>query len=428
MRQSRAWLVWSAGLFAYAVAVFHRTSMAVAGVDAGHRFGVGASLLATLSVAQLAVYALMQVPVGVLLDRFGSRRLLLLGAFLMGLGQLGFALVSDVRLAIAARVLIGIGDAMTFISVLRLISQWFPARRNPLMVQLTAMLGQIGALVSATPLLVLLRHEGWTVTFLAAAGFGVASIVFTAAALRDRPAQPGPPPLTASGVRGNLRASWSEPGTRLGLWTHFVTQFSGAAFALMWGYPFLVQGEGLTPASAALMLSGLILAGIVCGPLIGQFCGRRPYHRSNMVLAIVGSTALIWGAVLLWPGRAPLWLLVILVAVLAINGPGSMIGLDYARTNNPTTRLGSATGIVNVGGFTASILLIAGVGLVLDRLAPSGGAGYPLSAFRWAFALQYLLWTLGAVQVLRYRNTARRLMAERDPEALALMRRQPALA
>jgi MFS family permease len=176
------------------------------------------------------------------------------------------------------------------------------------------------------------------------------------------------------------------------------------------------------------MLSGLILAGIVGGPLIGQFCGRLPYHRSTLVLAIVGSTALIWGAVLLWPGRAPLWLLVILVGVLAINGPGSMIGLDYARTNNPTTRLGSATGIVNVGGFTASILLISGIGLVLDRLAPSGGGSYPLSAFRWAFALQYVLWAFGAVQVVRYRNTARRLLAERDPEAFALMRRQPALA
>jgi hypothetical protein len=271
---------------------------------------------------------------------------------------------------------------------------------------------------------------GWTLTFLIAAGFGVASIAFVAAALRDSPPGLVAAPrglLTASAVRRELRASWSEPGTRLGLWTHFVTQFSGAAFALMWGYPFLVQGEGLAPASAALMLSSLILAGIVCGPLIGQFCGRRPYHRSALVLAIVGSTATIWGAVLLWPGRAPLWLLVILIAVLAINGPGSMIGLDYARTVNPSTRLGSATGIVNVGGFTASILLITGVGLVLDRLTPSGGAGYPLSAFRWAFALQYILWTVGVIQVVRYRNAARRLLAERDPEALALMRRQPAM-
>ncbi|MEE3921882.1 hypothetical protein V2I01_37155 [Micromonospora sp. BRA006-A] len=87
-----------------------------------------------------------------------------------------------------------------------------------------------------------------------------------------------------------------------------------------------------------------------------------------------------------------------LVVVLAVNGPGSMIGFDYARTFNPVHRIGSATGIVNVGGFVASIALILAVGVVLDLATPAGQAAPPLSAFRWAFAVQFLLWTLGAVQ------------------------------
>jgi len=137
------------------------------------------------------------------------------------------------------------------------------------------------------------------------------------------------------------------------------------------------------------------------------------------VLAIAGASAAAWTPVLLWPGRAPLWLLVVLVSVLAVNGPGSMIGFDYARTSNPAGRLGSASGIVNVGGFIASILLILGIGAVLDVLTPAG-ATHALPAFRWAFALQYVLWTVGAVQVLRYRNAARRRMS---PGALAALRR-----
>src|SRR5205814_10175178 len=155
----------------------------------------------------------------------------------------------------------------------------------------------------------------------------------------------------------------------------------------------------------------------------GQLVGRLPYHRSVLVLAIAGATATAWTAVLLWPGRAPLWLLVGLVAVLAVNGPGSMIGFDFARTVNPARRLGSASGIVNIGGFVASILLILGIGAVLDLLTPAGSAGHPLAAFRWAFALQYLLWAVGAVQVVRYRNAARRRLAEEDPERLAELRR-----
>jgi sugar phosphate permease len=404
----RALLVWGTGVLVYVVAVFHRTSLAVAGVAAAHRFGIGAAVLALFSVVQLAVYAGLQIPVGVLLDRFGSRRLLLTGATLMAGGQFAFAMVSDVRLAIAARVLIGVGDAMTFISVLRVVALWFPPRRNPVFVQLTGVLGQLGSVVSAIPMVVLLRDAGWTATYLGAAGLGLAAAGLVAVALRDNPSDAGVRPAPGSRAVAAVRGAWAAPGTRLGLWTHFVTQFSGFVFGLLWGYPFLVDGEGLAPATAALLLSLLNVVVVAGGPLVGHLCGRWPYHRWVLVAAIAGASAAVWTAVLLWPGRAPLWLLVVLVVVLAVNGPGSMIGFDYARTANPAHRLGSATGIVNVGGYTASILLILGVGVVLDRLAPHANGHYPLPAYRWAFALQYLLWTVGALQVLRYHAAARR--------------------
>jgi MFS family permease len=410
-------LIWGVGVFAYVVAVFHRSSLAVAGLAATERFHVGASVLALLSVTQLAMYAVMQIPVGVLLDRFGSKRLLLAGGLLMAGGQLLFALATGIELAFVARILLGIGDAMTFISVLRLIALRLPARRNPLFVQLTGLLGQLGSLASAVPLVVLLRGQGWTVTFLGAAGLGLVAVSVTLVGLREAPAPRGGP------APSDLRAAWSHPGTRLGMWTHFVTQFSGSVFALLWGFPFLTEGEGLAPATAALLLSALTVATMVCGPLVGQFCGRLPYHRSSLVLAITAASAAIWAVVLLWPGRAPLWLLVALVIVLAVNGPGSMIGFDYARTFNPTSRLGGATGIVNVGGFCASILLIIGVGVVLDALTPAGAAHPSLGAFRWALALQYVLWLVGAVQVVRFRNAARRDLAARHPDRLADMRR-----
>lgn len=404
----KALLIWGAGVLGYVVAVFHRTSLGIAGVEAAHRFGIGASLLAMFSVAQLAVYAAMQIPVGILLDRYGSRRMLLTGATLMAAGQLAFALAPDIWLAIGARVLIGVGDAMTFISVLRLVAAWLPPRRNPIFVQLTGVLGQLGSVASAVPLAVLLRDAGWAPTYLCAAGLGLVAVGIVAAAVRERPNPYGVP---AGTTRGSVRDAWREPGTRLGLWTHFATQFSGCVFGLLWGYPFLVQGEGLDPAEAAVLLSLLNIVVLVGGPVIGHLCGRLPYRRSRLVLGIVGCSASVWTVVLLWPGPAPRWLLVTLVVVLAAGGPASMIGFDYARTFNPTSRVGSASGIVNVGGFTASILLILAIGVVLDALTPAGAGAPPLSAFRWAFALQYLLWTVGLAQVLRYRSKVRRRAA-----------------
>ncbi|MGA4687480.1 MFS transporter [Micromonospora sp. AB353] len=406
-------LVYAVAVTAYLTAVFHRSSLGVTGVDAADRFHINAAALATFSVAQLAVYAAMQVPVGVLLDRYGSRRLLLAGGALMVAGQLLFAVAGDVPAAVAARVLVGLGDAMTFISVLRIVAFWFPGRRNPLLVQLTGTVGQLGAVLGAVPLVLLLHRAGWTPAFLTAAALGATVVLLVLVAVRDTPhaehATALAPDLAT--VRRQLADAWAQPGTRLGLWTHFVTQFSGAVFALLWGYPFLVQGQGFSPTAAAGMLTLMTVVTLVCGPVIAHLCSRHPFHRSVVVFAITAATAGVWAVVLAWPGRAPHWLLVALVVVLAVNGPGSMIGFDYARTFNPVHRIGSATGIVNVGGFVASIALILAVGLVLDLATPAGRDAPPLSAFRWAFAVQFLLWALGAVQVLRYRNAARRRLA-----------------
>ncbi|MER6825215.1 MFS transporter [Streptosporangium sp. NPDC000563] len=394
--RSRAIFFWATGVLAYIVAVFHRQSLGVAGIEAAARLDVGAAGLSILAMCQLLVYAGMQVPVGVLVDRLGSKRMLIVGALVMAGGELVFALAEGLLPGIAGRTLIGCGDAMTFISVIRLVRLSFPAHRNPLMVQLTGLLGQLGAIASAVPLIHSLHTYGWTPTFLIAAVVGVVSAFLLITVLRDTlPQVVGEPP--------SLKAAWAEPGTRLGMWTHAATQCSAAAFLLLWGYPFLVQGQGLTPSTAGVLLTTLTLCGMVCGPLLGYLAGRFPFHRSRMVFVVIGTTAGTWTVVLLWPGRAPLWLLVVLMAVLAANGPGSMIGFDYARTFNPATRIGAATGIVNGGGFVASILVIALIGVTLDLRGDNG-----LDAFRWALATQYPIWALGAFQVIRYRRKARR--------------------
>jgi MFS family permease len=416
---TRAYAVWLVGLFAYAIAVFHRASLGVAGVEAQERFSAGASALSLFLVLQLGVYAAMQIPVGVALDRFGSKALIAGGALVMAAGQLTLALADDVPTAVVARVLIGAGDAMTFISVLRVIGLWFPGATVPLLTQLTGILGQLGQIAAAYPLVALLHHTGWRATFLGAAAVGVLAAVLVVAALRDAP--PGTPRVAAAGlaqVRRNLVDTWREPGTRIGLYTHLVTQFSGTVFALLWGYPFLVLGEGLSPSTAALLLTLLVVVGMGVGPLLGRLCGHWPLRRSNLVFTILISTSAMWTVVLLWPGRAPLGLLVLLVVVLGTNGPGSMIGFDFARTENPAERMGSASGVVNVGGFVAALLTILAVGIVLDVLTPGASTDYGIDAFRAAFSVQYVFWGLGLVGVLRHRRLLRVRLA-RDGVVLA---------
>ena len=401
----RAWVIWVVGLSVYLLAVFHRTSLGVAGLIAADRFGISASQLATFTVVQLGVYAAMQIPVGVLLDRFGSRRLMLVGLALMTLGQAWFAIAGSFSVGLAARVLLGAGDAMIFTSLLRLVALWFRVKQAPMVSQLTGVFGQLGAVAAATPLALALRTWGWTRSYLFVASLGVVLGVFLFLVVKDSPyVGDAVERIKIRSLAHTLAEVWGNPGTRLGLWMHFTAPFGGTVFLMLWGYPFLVAGQGLSPESASGLLILMTFVAMATGPLVGIFTAKLPYRRSQFVLLIVLAICAVWAVVLLWPGRAPLWLLVLLVVVLAIGGPGSMVSFDLARTFHPTHRLGRVTGVINVGGFVASLLCIGLIGLVLDQRAPGGPTAYTLDDFRVAMSVQFLFWGVGIVQLIRYRR------------------------
>ena len=168
----------------------------------------------------------------------------------------------------------------------------------------------------------------------------------------------------------SLRLVWGNPGTRLGMWSHFVSQFWLTVFTLLWGYPFLVRGEGLSTTTAGTILMAMTGWVILSGLVLASMVTRFPFYRSFMVLGIVATMAVAWAAVLLWPGPAPLWLLVVMAFATASGGPASMVGFDLARSSPRSRRSGRANGVVNIGGFLASLLTMALVGVVLDLREP----------------------------------------------------------
>ncbi|WP_369183594.1 nitrate/nitrite transporter [Streptomyces sp. Y1] len=406
-----AWLAWSIGVSVYVLAVIHRTSLGVAGLDAADRFGIGASALSTFSILQVLVYAAMQIPVGLLVDRYGPRKVLLLGVLLLSTGQLAFAFSSSFGPALASRAVLGCGDAMTFISVLRIAARWFPAAKNPFVAQLTGLVGMGGNLITTVVLAQALHSEGWTPTFTAIALLGVAVFALVALFLREVPARAPSvgrtveAPVERPRIGHQVRACWREPGTRLGLWIHFTTQFPGNTFGLLWGMPYLIQAQGLSRAEAGGLLTLLVLANMTSGFVFGRVLSRTARARMPIVLTVIGATALGWALALAWPGgHPPMWLLVAIVVVMGSNGPASLVGLDYARARNPVERLGTASGIVNMGGFIGTVITLLGVGVLLDALTPEGTAGYPADAFRWAFCWQYVPMVVGTLMILRLRR------------------------
>ncbi|MDN6303144.1 MAG: MFS transporter, partial [Brachybacterium sp.] len=188
----------------------------------------------------------------------------------------------------------------------------------------------------------------------------------------------------------------------------------GIAFAMMWGYPYLTAGEGLSRPAASAIMTVLVVVAVIAGPLIGALTQRHPLRRSTLVLLIVAAIVVPLLALVLWPGPAPIWLLIVLVSGFSIGGPASSVGFDFPRTDLARHRLGTATGVVIMGGFIGGLTSILLIGVVLDLLRPDGN--YDLQAFRLAFAVQLPMLALGVAGMLLTRARLRRRMAARGSE------------
>ena len=449
---------------AYAVAIMNRSSLAALGPVAQQHFEIDATVLSTFAVIQLVVYASMQIPVGVMLDRFGPAALILSGGMLMMLGQVAMATVHEVSLAILARVLIGVGDACTFISVIRMLPEWFAVRYLPTLGQLTGLIGQAGQLVSVIPLAIVVDVYGWSTGFIGVAAVGLLITILGVFVLRDGPgrgtaferltgrlgrtsrmsatlgkqdstatlAAVAPPETSMFPTIGrdqsdgqrkarripvvsfwhSVRRLLSVPGVRLAYWVHFTSPFASTAFLLLWGTPFLTGGVGLSQAAASGLLSLAVVTGMIAGLLLGPLSSRFAEQRVYLNLGSAVLVMLTWLLVLLWPGSPPVWLLVVLMIVIAIGGPASMIAFEIGRSHTPRSFAGFGTGFINTGGFTAALLVIFLIGLALDAQGAGSPDQYTLQAFKWAFAVQFPFWGLGITMIMVELRRTKRWMSD----------------
>ena len=396
----RSWFIWSTAALVYLLAVFHRASFGVAGLEAAGRFGVGAAALGTFTVLQVGVYAAMQIPTGVLVDRFGPRKVLTAALLFLGLGQVLLALAHTYALGLVARGVLGFGDALTFVSVLRLIAAHFPGRQYSMVASFTTAVGYVGNLAATVPLALLLQGPGWTPTFLAAGLLTAIYSAVIAARVRDTPAGPSPKAVKVHprALVGQIAEAWRVPGTRLGFWVHFSTMFAPNVLTLLWGMPFLVEGQGVPAATASALLTVFVFGSMAGGPIVGSLISARPSWRMPMVGGYLGVAAVVWAVLLSWSGRVPVAVLIPSFALLSLGGPASTIAFALARDYNPLRRVGTATGVVNVGGFVATTITALAIGLLLQW---SGGN------FRIALLAVVVILALGTSRMLVWWRRAR---------------------
>lgn len=403
----RGWLIAAA---VYVLAMLYRTSLGIAGVFAEHRFGITPAQLSAFILLQLGVYAAMQVPTGVLVDRYGPRRLLVAAALVMGVAQLVFALVPSYPVALIARGVLGCGDALTWISVLRFAANHFTARRYPLVVALTAMAGSVGNVAATLPLAVALHRVGWPVTFAASAVLAIVVAVAVRAALPDGTPAPrrvrglGEVRAAAGSVLGRVRRAWRMPGTRLGYWVHFSCMSSATAFAVLWGGEYLVKAAGFSAAGAGAVLMYGVIAAALVAPTGGWVIGRHPIVRVPLALSVSAVTIAGWLTASFAFGDTPPrgYVVALFVVMIGLGGPVAMFAFALARDYNPPHTVGTASGLVNVGGFVSTVLVALGIGWVLDAL----GGSTPRT-LRWAVLVAVAVQLFGTVQTLLWLRRVR---------------------
>ncbi len=209
-----------------------------------------------------------------------------------------------------------------------------------------------------------------------------------------------------------------SPGARLGFWCHFASPFGGNVFGLLWGFPFLVAGEHVPGDVARVMVSGVVVVTIVIGPLFGLVSGRFPHRRVPLIASSVVAQMVAWIVVLSWPGTVPWAVLVVLVVILASGGSASLVAFDVARAAVAPSQVGRASGVVNVGGFIASLLVTGLVGVLLDLQGAGAPEQWTGPVFRVAMAVHVpvaIVGLAGMALAVRRVRVARVRAAEPEP-------------
>jgi len=405
---ARRWL-----LFAVLATVFLsvnvlRLSTAVIAEPLMAAFDTTGAQLGTLHAAFFYVYAVMQIPTGILVDRVGPRRTAAVGALVMNVGAIWFALAGSYAGALGARLLIGLGGSVIFVSMLRFCAGWFRAEEFATMSGICFAVGGVGGILATTPFALAVDVAGWRETLVALGVVGLVASALTYAFVRDSPERAGLEPirgvpeqarLTMEEVRTYTRRVLADRSTWVVSLLLFCTGGVNLTLFGLWGIPYVVQtyGTTVTVGSLVTLLGGL---GAVLGPPAFGWLSDRIDRRTEFIIAgcLVFTLALGLIAVV---GAPPL---PVVGLIFFINGAllGTFV-LTYpmVKERHPSRASGISTGSVNGASFLGAAILPTVMGRALDAYwtgeVVGGARVYTAAGYRVAFAIATLC---GAIAVL----------------------------
>ncbi|WP_255194865.1 MFS transporter [Halorarius litoreus] len=394
MRRHRL-LLWALLAAAFLLVNFHRTATAVLADTLARSFDTTAAELGVLHASFFYIYAALQLPAGLVVDRYGPRWVGAVGLALMSGGVVWFALTETYTMALVARAVVGLGGSVMYVATLRFLASWYLPEEYATMTGWTIAAAGIGGILATTPLALAIEATGWRVSLLTAGAVGGVTAVAVLLLVRDTPSDVGyesvgaPDQATASlgEVVANTKQVLREPETWLmGLMLFFVLGVNVTVLGL-WGVPFIVDTYGVSVASAStyVLLGNL---GFVLGPPAFGALSDRLEMRTGLIVVSAVAFTLAYAVLILVP-PLPVVGASLLFALFA-NG-GVALTFTVGKERHAPKVGGTITGVINSLGYFGAAVFPALMGVVLDAYwtgeTIAGARVYTVAGYRVAFGI-----------------------------------------
>ena len=393
--RKKMWFILSIG---FLLAFFHRYSIGVLSNLLSEEMGLTAADLGLLTSMYFYAYAFSQVPVGILGDKYGVKIVTTFGMLFMGLGAFLFGLAGSMLTVSLARLLIGIGSACFFISILKMIAIWFPPEKFTKYNGWTSVMGNMGALLAASPFSLFLEIVNWRTSFFIFSVISLGLAILIWKYVYDYPRDLG------FNVKNESKAethSFKEIlnemkvlVTNLQFWLYFILLFvmmgSIMSLAGLWIVPFMMHVYNLSRSVAAnfslVLTIGLITTSVFLGWIETKF-----KNRIRMIRFSIFTVTLSWiYLIFIQGGKPPIIQLILLLFIIGAVSLFAMVTFGVIKELFPKLK-GGSMGLINLSPFLGTIFFNSIIGSILDNTWQgkiiNGSRIYTLAGYRQGFMI-----------------------------------------
>ncbi len=362
-------------IVAYMSVFFHRMAPAVVSAELMASFLTSATTLGSLAAMYYYIYALMQIPAGVLADTLGNRISVTTGNFIAGIGSIVFATAETIELASFGRFMVGLGVSVIFVGLMKNNTVWFRDRVYGLVSGFTILMGNLGSILAAKPLSALLNIWTWREVFIAIGILSLALALLTFVFVRNRPEDAGFPSVREmDGMTSHAERHqhWTKDLIKVfrnitvwpGFWINFGMAGSLFAFAGLWGIPLLRDSFNLSRDEASLYTT-ITLISLAVGTFLSGWISDHIGLRKPVILISAGIYTLAWLALIYIPWQ-PGTLALFLFMLIGLTSGGFVLTYPCAKEVTQPALSGMAISLVNTGLFLGAALMQPLFGWVLD--------------------------------------------------------------